>query len=211
MIIALHGYTPTATKNVPPYRTWARLATSNMMYPAIATTLPAAMIGPLALILSDSSEVKRTVTKAAKFGGTVKSCAVVVLVYPRPVMMVGRKREKLCFGCQHCRARRNMSSWRSRGWRQGMAGWSHIKRYQEEEPDQRREPRLRCLECHLDPMPVEPFLVHIGDICSTVCIFFQASHGESSLLLGQKLGICGSVRHEEETDNPEDCRYNSLD
>lgn len=108
MIIALHGYTPTATKNIPPYRTWARLATSNMIYPAIAITLPAAMIGPLALILSDSSDVKRTVTKAAKFGGTVKSCAVVVLVYPRPVMMVGRKREKLCSECQHCRARGNI-------------------------------------------------------------------------------------------------------
>lgn len=96
IIIALHGYTPTATRNVPPYRTSARLATSSIIYPAIAITLPAAMIGPLALILSDSSDVIRTVTKAAKFGGTVNSCAVVVLVYPRPVMMVGRNREKLC-------------------------------------------------------------------------------------------------------------------
>lgn len=80
IIIALHGYTPTATRNVPPYRTSARLATSSIIYPAIAITLPAAMIGPLALILSDSSDVIRTVTKAAKFGGTVNSCAVVVLV-----------------------------------------------------------------------------------------------------------------------------------
>lgn len=95
MIIALHGYTPTATRNVPPYRTWARLATSSMIYPAIAKMLPAAIMGPLALILSDSSDVINTVTNAAKFGGTVNSCAVVVLVYPRPVMMVGRKREKL--------------------------------------------------------------------------------------------------------------------
>lgn len=53
------------------------------------------MIGPRALILSDSSEVKSTTMKAAMLGGTVKSCAVVVLVYPRPVMIVGKKSEKL--------------------------------------------------------------------------------------------------------------------
>lgn len=101
MIIALHGYTPTATRNVPPYRTWARLATRSIIYPAMASTFPAAIIGPLALILSDSNDVNKTVKNAAKFGGTVKSCAVVGLVYPRPVMMVGRKREKLCLVYQH--------------------------------------------------------------------------------------------------------------
>lgn len=67
-----------------------------MTYPAMATRQPPAIIGPRALILSERNEVRSTTTKAAMLGGTVKSCAVVVFVYPRPVMIVGRKSEKLC-------------------------------------------------------------------------------------------------------------------
>lgn len=66
-----------------------------MTYPEIATMQPTAMIGPRALMRSERNEVARTKRKAAMLGGTVNSCAV-VFVYPRPLMMVGKKREKLC-------------------------------------------------------------------------------------------------------------------
>lgn len=59
-------------------------------------------------------------------------------------------------------------------------------------------------------MPVEPFFVHVSNACSAVCVLFQARHGESPLLLGEKFGISWCVWHEEETDDPKDCRYDAL-
>lgn len=53
------------------------------------------MNGPRAFTLSDRSVANSTMKKAAMLGGAVKSCAVVVLVYPRPVMIVGKKSVKL--------------------------------------------------------------------------------------------------------------------
>lgn len=73
MIIAEHGYTPAATRKVPPYLTSSAWAVSSMMYPAMAIMQLPAIIGPRALILSDSSEVKSTAANAAMFGATEKS------------------------------------------------------------------------------------------------------------------------------------------
>ena len=63
------------------------------MYPTMATEHPTNMTGPRTLNLSDAHVPKRTAKKPAMLGGTVKSWAV-IRVYPRPEMMVGRKREK---------------------------------------------------------------------------------------------------------------------
>ena len=51
-----------------------------------------AISGPLALTLSDRNDVASTMKNAAMLGGTVNNWAMVD-VYPRPLMMVGRKRE----------------------------------------------------------------------------------------------------------------------
>ena len=70
--------TPIATKNVPAYRTAFVFATINIIYPHIPRTQPPMMKYPLFLSLSEAYAVPMTVRKAAMFGGTVKSCAVVL-------------------------------------------------------------------------------------------------------------------------------------
>ena len=79
MINADPGKTPTATKKVPPHRTLGVLPSSSIMYPPMATMVPAAIKGPRAFIRSDRIEVPSTTKKAAMFGGTVKSCVTVWL------------------------------------------------------------------------------------------------------------------------------------
>jgi hypothetical protein len=50
-----------------------------MIYPQIATTQPPAMIGPLALILSEKKAVSSTKKNATTFGGAVNAWALVEL------------------------------------------------------------------------------------------------------------------------------------
>lgn len=73
MIMGEHGYTPIATRKVPPYRTLFALDARSIIYPAMARVQHTTIIGPRALILSDRVEVRRTKIKAAMFGGTVNS------------------------------------------------------------------------------------------------------------------------------------------
>ena len=59
----------------------------------IASEQQKSITGPRALILSDKKVPPITAKNPTMFGGTVNSCAV-TLVYPKAVIMVGRKSEK---------------------------------------------------------------------------------------------------------------------
>lgn len=88
----LQGKTPIATKNVPIYCTHFEAVEISMIYPTIAVLAPANIKTPLRLNLSEKWEIKRTVKKPHMFGGTLNSCVIVEL-YPRLLMMVGKKSE----------------------------------------------------------------------------------------------------------------------
>lgn len=60
-------------------------------------------------------------------------------------------------------------------------------------------------------MPIESFFVNISNTGSAMCVLFQATHSNFALLLGEELGVSRCVWHEEETDDPKDCRYDALD
>lgn len=198
MIIAEHGYTPTATRKVPPYRTCSTLAARSMMYPAMAIMQPPAMMGPRALILSDSSEVRRTTTNAAMLGGTVNNWAVVVFEYPNPVMIVGRKREKLC------------ASGISELELLAKGKKTHVEGNEDKKPDQGRQPQLRGFEGHFDPPPIEMLLVDIFGVCGAMRVLLHAGHCNYTLFFGQKARISWRVWHEEEAYDPEDHGHDAL-
>lgn len=86
--------TPHATKKVPSYRICPDELASNILYPIIARPDPASIMGPRILNLSEYKVVASTSRNDTKLGGTVRSC-VFSAVYPRDLIMVGRKSEKL--------------------------------------------------------------------------------------------------------------------
>lgn len=59
----------------------------------IAREQQTSITGPRALTLSDKKVTPITAKNPTMFGGTVNSCAVTFL-YPKVVIMVGRKSEK---------------------------------------------------------------------------------------------------------------------
>ena len=89
-----HGNAPAAMKNVPAYLTEFLSEANSIMYPTAAIRSPAAMKGPLILNLSIVQANARTVRNPKKFGATVYSCAMTVLVV-KVLLIVGRKRLKL--------------------------------------------------------------------------------------------------------------------
>lgn len=62
------------------------------MYPIIAREQPIRITGPRALILSDMKVALITAMNPTVLGGTVSSWAV-ILVYPKVLIIVGRKSE----------------------------------------------------------------------------------------------------------------------
>lgn len=63
------------------------------MYPITAREQPTRITGPRALILSDKKVALITAMNPTVLGGTVSSWAVVTLVYPKVLIIVGRKSE----------------------------------------------------------------------------------------------------------------------
>ena len=99
---AMLGNSPHAARIVPAYPAHGSVVAKRVAYPASATTDPTRMNGPRARTRSERTPATTVVMHPAALGGTERSWAVVA-EKPRPVMMVGRKREKAYPGMMRLR------------------------------------------------------------------------------------------------------------
>ena len=101
---AMLGNSPHAARMVPAYPAHGFVVAKRVAYPASATSEPTRMNGPRAWTRSERTPARTVVMHPAALGGTERSCAVVA-EKPRPVMIVGRKRENAYPGMMRLGAR----------------------------------------------------------------------------------------------------------
>lgn len=106
-------------------------------------------------------------------------------------MMVGKKREKLYRGM------RTKNLLNSALVQQHLTETSSRRRLREDVPRKRRHPQVHRSEGHLDPVPVELFVVDIFLRGSTMIIILKSRHNNLLFFGGQELCVRRRMRHEE--------------